>query len=181
MPSVAMGLMARAASADEVAAAAQYFAAQRLPLRVQVLERRQVPKLQVAGWLYAPAGGGTEVLGERLLEVAPDLERHERRDATLVYTAYVPPGSLRRGGALARTGTGKAVAPCTSCHGPELRGLGLIPPLAGRSPSYLLRQLYAFRSGARAAPAGEPMRAVAAALDPRDLIAAAAYAASLPP
>jgi cytochrome c553 len=43
-----------------------------------------------------------------------------------------------------------------------------------------LRQLLAFKTGARAAPAGAPMQAVVAGLQLRDMIAAAAYAASLP-
>jgi cytochrome c553 len=56
-----------------------------------------------------------------------------------------------------------------------------VPPLAGRSPSYLLRQLIAFRTGARATPASAPMQAVAASLNLDDMIAAAAYAGSRAP
>jgi cytochrome c553 len=120
-------------------------------------------------------------LGERLLESAGDFERHERRDPTLVYTAYVPVGSLARGSQIATLGAGQAADACVLCHGPALRGLGPVPPLAGRSPSYLLRQLYAFRGAARAAPAALPMQAVTKRLRDSDLVAAAAYAASLPP
>jgi len=40
---------------------------------------------------------GTEDLGERLVEVAPDITRHERRDPKMQYTVYAPPGSLMRG------------------------------------------------------------------------------------
>jgi cytochrome c553 len=53
--------------------------------------------------------------------------------------------------------------------------------LAGRFPSYLLRQLLAFRTDTRRAPAAAPMRAVAATLSLEDMIAAAAYAATLNP
>jgi cytochrome c553 len=56
-----------------------------------------------------------------------------------------------------------------------------VPPLAGRSPSYLLRQLFAFRTGTRSTPASAPMRAVAAMLEFDDMIAAAAYAGSRQP
>jgi cytochrome c553 len=55
------------------------------------------------------------------------------------------------------------------------------PPLAGRSPSYLFRQLYAFRIGARGGPQAAAMQQVAAKLSQADMIALAAYAASLRP
>jgi cytochrome c553 len=56
-----------------------------------------------------------------------------------------------------------------------------VPPIAGRSPSYLLRQLLGFAAGSRSTPEAAPMRAVAAALGLADKIAAVAYAGSLPP
>jgi cytochrome c553 len=55
------------------------------------------------------------------------------------------------------------------------------PPLAGRSPSYLLRQLIAFSVGARADSAGALMRAVARTLSIDDMIGAAAYVGSIAP
>ncbi|MBS0396531.1 MAG: hypothetical protein JSR54_18070, partial [Proteobacteria bacterium] len=55
------------------------------------------------------------------------------------------------------------------------------PPLAGRLPTYLLRQLLAFASGARAGAGAGPMRAVAAQLTLEDMVGAAAYAASRAP
>jgi cytochrome c553 len=57
--------------------------------------------------------------------------------------------------------------------------VGLIPPLAGRSPTYLLRQLVAFKTKDRAGDSAPPMQAVAAALGMADMIAAAAYAAAI--
>jgi cytochrome c553 len=47
----------------------------------------------------------------------------------------VPRGSIARGKALVTSG--EKTAPCSSCHGSDLRGSGDIPPLIGRSPSYL--------------------------------------------
>jgi cytochrome c553 len=110
-----------------------------------------------------------------------DPSRHERRDARVDYVAYVPPGSIARGMRLATIGAPPDVPPCESCHGPGLRGVALVPPLAGRSPSYMLRQLLAFQTGARSTPASAPMRAVAAKLELDDMIAAAAYAGSRQP
>ena len=46
------------------------------------------------------------------------------------------------------TGNGKITA-CTACHGVDLKGLGPVPTLAGRSPSYLGRQLYYMQHGNR--------------------------------
>jgi hypothetical protein len=35
------------------------------------------------------------------------------------------------------------------CHGADLNGLGPVPGMAGRSPSYLVRQMYDMQAGAR--------------------------------
>ena len=180
-----MMLEAQHASDVEVATAAAYFSQQHFKSHVRVLERARVPRSHVVGWVYATvsgkgaAGAGDEPLGERLMEFTPDAERHEHRDDNLVYTAYVPPGSLARGLLLARGGGATVAPPCITCHGDHLQGTAVIPRLAGRSPTYLLRQLVAFRSGARAGPNGTLMRMVVANLQIGDMIDAAAYAASL--
>ena len=126
-------------------------------------------------------GNEKEALDGRLVEVAVDLRRHELHDPMAEYVAYVPRGSLARGRALAVGDPAHGVKGCTSCHGPSLRGVGLVPPLAGRSPSYILRQLVGFRTGARATPASAPMREVAARLSIDDMVAAAAFAGTRRP
>jgi cytochrome c553 len=167
---------------DDLSAAAAYFAAQKLAPRVIVAERTRIPRVRIAAWIYAPdAAGGEEPLGERLIEMAPDFERHEMRDDRMRYVAYVPPGSIARGRAIARNGAHGPTSACLSCHGAGLRGAGDAPPLAGRSPSYVLRQLLAFQTQARGGPAALPMQAVVAKLPLADLIAIAAYSASCPP
>jgi cytochrome c553 len=103
------------------------------------------------------------------------------RDDQLVYVAYVPPGSVGRGHALATVGVTGLPTACVTCHGPQLRGVGLVPPLAGRSPSSLLRQLVGFKTGARHGATGVPMQPVVAAMDIGMMIDAVAYAASLQP
>jgi cytochrome c553 len=171
---------AQHASDAEVAAAAAYFSQQRFSSHVHVLERVRVPRSRVVGWVYAAdTSVGDEPLGERLMEFTPDAERHEHRDDSLVYTAYVPPGSLARGLLLARGGGATVAPPCITCHGDRLQGTALIPRLAGRSPTYLLRQLVAFKSGARGGVNAALMRKVVANLQIGDMIDAAAYAASL--
>jgi cytochrome c553 len=181
-PADLMIRVATRATADEVAAAAQYFSAQQLRPRVVVVERSRVPQSHVVGWVYVEDGrGGDEPLGERLLEFAPDASRHENRDDEMRYIAYVPAGSIGRGKSIAQSGSIGSTVACMSCHGPSLRGTGLVPPIAGRSPTYILRQLLAFQTGARAGVTGQPMSAVVAKLKTRNMIDVAAYAASLPP
>jgi cytochrome c553 len=186
-PSERMTQEAQHASDAEVAVAAAYFSQQHFSSHVQVLERARVPRSRVVGWVYAVdagavgAGTGDEPLGERLMEFTLDAERHEHRDDNLVYTAYVPPGSVARGQLLARGGGASAAPPCVTCHGDRLQGTAIIPRLAGRAPTYLLRQLVAFKSGARAGANAVLMRMVVANLQLGDMIDAAAYASSLQP
>ncbi len=169
-------------TAAEAESAAQYFSHEKLRLRVRVLERASVPRTQVVGSVYTPiANGGDEPLGTRLIELAQDSEQHENRDEQMRYVAYVPPGSIARGRDLARTGGRGLTIACITCHGNKLQGVGIIPPLAGRSPSYLLRQLLAFQTGARSGPTAQPMQPVVANLSVGNMIDAVAFAASLRP
>jgi cytochrome c553 len=70
---------------------------------------------------------------------------------------------------------------CGICHGPDLKGLGPIPGIAGRSPSYLIRHLYDFRAGVRGGAGSALMKPVIEKLSMDDMISLAAYAASLNP
>jgi cytochrome c553 len=167
----------------EIAEAARYFSRASLKRRGQVVEATDIPRVSPALGLYVPSPeGGVEPLGQRLIEVAVNPEAHEMRDARAQYVAYVPPGSIARGRAIAtRATTRDGVKACTGCHGPQLRGVALVPPIAGRSPSSILRQLIAFKTGARSAPASAPMRDVVSRLELDDMIAVAAYAGSRKP
>ena len=182
LPADLMHKVAALVADEEVAAAAAYFANLRLTRRIEIVETRRVPVTRVAGWLYVVnEGSAAEPLGERIIEVAPDHERHELRDSATGYRAYVPPGSVARGRAIAQRGVDGPATACTACHGADLRGTGLVPPLADRSPTYVLRQLLAFRSGARATDAGQPMQPVVQRLGLGEMIAVAAYVAAQPP
>jgi cytochrome c553 len=181
-PMDAMRLIAAAATEEEVLEAARYFASLQPRQRSKVVETTRIPRVQPGSGLYfLTPGGGNEALGQRLVELPASAERHELHDPSVPYTAYVPLGSLRRGSTLAGRGVPPATPSCSSCHGPTLRGTALAPPIAGRSASYLLRQLLAFSAGTRADSAGAPMRAVARTLTLEDMIGAAAYVGSLTP
>src|SRR5437868_7588724 len=92
------------------------------------------------------AEADVEPIGERIIETPVSAHETEfLRNPRSGFIAYVPPGSLKKGEALVMGGVaadGSAVAACTICHGGDLRGLGPIPGLAGRSPSYIVRQLH---------------------------------------
>ena len=182
LPTDFMRASAENAADAEVASAAEYFSGLRLTRRVEVVEATQIPKVVESAWVYVMVGGDeTEPLGQRIIEVAIDHERHELRDSASGYRAYVPQGSIARGRTIAQIGQGGPALACVACHGTDLRGVGVVPPLAGRSPTYIVRQLLAFRTGARSAATGAPMMPVVASMDVDDMMAAAAYAASLEP
>ena len=77
-------------------------------------------------------------------------------------------------------GEGKTVQ-CGICHGPDLRGMGPIPGIAGRSPSYTFRQLYDIKHGTRAGTGAALMKPAVEKLTVEDMLNLAAYAASLAP
>ena len=77
-------------------------------------------------------------------------------------------------------GRGKTTV-CATCHGQDLKGVGDVPPLVGRSPSYTVRQLYDFQSGARAGLLSPLMKESVAKLTIEDMVAIAAFTASRTP
>lgn len=69
--------------------------------------------------------------------------------------------------------------PCVACHGVDGNSLNPVwPTLAGQHPSYIVKQLKAFKSGARQDPMMSPMAAPLSEQDMEDL---AAYFASKTP
>ena len=178
-PTALMQATAKAITDEEIEAAATYFASIRPRAAIRVVEAAEVPVTFVAaGWYLAVApGGGTEAIGERIVEVPENLDAFMLRDSRAKFVAYVPPGSIEKGRSLAASGA----APCATCHGADLRGREAIPGIAGRSPTYIIRQFYDYKAGARAGPESAPMRAVTENLSADDMIAVAAYIASLMP
>ena len=122
-------------------------------------------------------GGETEPIGNRIVEAPEDAERFELRDPRSGFIAYVPPGSLQKGAALVASGGGKTI-PCGVCHGVDLNGLGPVPGIAGRSPSYLMRQLWDIQQGTRKGAWSPLMKPVVENLTQDDMLAIAAYVAS---
>lgn len=172
----------KASSDAEIAEAVAYYASLTLPPRIRVIESETVPTSYVPSWYYTPKNdGGTEPLAGRIIEMPNDEEGFINRDSRVTFTAYVPPGSIALGGTIVREGVADRIPACVACHGEHLEGVADIPPLAGRSPSYLVRQLYEFKHGLRDGTMAEPMKANAARMTVPEMIAIAAYAASLTP
>ncbi|MDP2388719.1 MAG: hypothetical protein Q8N52_00215, partial [Acidobacteriota bacterium] len=172
-PPNAMIQDAKAATDEEVRTAAAYFASFPFKKWIRVVETSDVPKTRIAGSMHVPAGEGTEPLGQRIIEMPEDRRRTELRDASSGFVAYVPKGSIAKGESLVRT--------CGTCHGSDLKGLGPVPPLAGRSPSYTVRQLFDMQQGVRKGPWSALMTAAVETLTVDDMIAIAAYTASREP
>jgi len=164
---------------EEINAAAEYFSSMKWTPWVRVVEADTVPKTRLQGNVFfAIPDGGTEPIGHRIIESPEDSERFELRDPRSGFVAYVPTGSLKKGAALVASGGGKTT-PCGVCHGTDLKGLGPVPGLAGRSPSYIVRQLWDLQQGTRKGTWSPLMRPVVEKLTQDDMIAIAAYAASL--
>lgn len=174
--------LSKVATAPEVEAAAAYFSSLKPTRIIQVIETEMVPTTHVHGWHLADLKNGEkEPIGNRIIEVPEDLEQFISRDSRARFIAYVPPGSIEKGKVLAATGGAGHTVQCATCHGPDLKGLGPIPGIAGRSPSYLIRQLYDFQHGARAGIGSALMKPTVEKLTLEDMIALAAYASSLEP
>lgn len=181
LPSALMTKEARSTTPAEAAAAAAYFSKLPYTPRVRLVETADIPRTEGFGFLNRPAGGGgREALGTRIIEVPDDVARWEKRDSRVGYVAYAPVGALARGQALASGAGGQAPA-CASCHGEGLRGGPAAPPIAGRTPGYLFRQLTAFKAGARHGAQDAPMVEVTRTMTPAQMVDVAAYAASLKP
>ncbi len=183
-PPAAMLAIAKASTVDEDRAAAEYFASVPYKRWVRVVEAATVPKMIVAGAVFVPVTGaaaGTEPIAGRILETPEDVSRAELRDSASGFVAYVPPGSIARGKTLVTTGDGGRTVACGVCHGADLQGLGAVPPLAGRSPSYTVRQLFDLQHGVRNGPWAALMRAAVQKLTIDDMVAIAAYTASQEP
>lgn len=171
-----------AATDEQARVAAEYFSSMDFKQWVRVVETDMVPKTRFSGWIHKVIDdGGMEPIGTRVVETPENLRQTELRDDASGFVAYVPMGAIARGKNLVVTGGNGKTTVCATCHGPELKGLGPVPALAGRSPSYIARQLYDLQTGVRNGAWSDLMDATVANLTVEDIVNIVAYTASLSP
>jgi len=181
-PPAFMMRIGAAATDEQARAAAAYFSSIDFKPWIRVVETDMVPVTRFSGWIHKVVeGGGMEPIGVRVVETPEDLHRTELRDDASSFIAYVPPGAIARGANLVNTGDNGRTVACTTCHGPNLRGLGPVPALAGRSPSYMARQLYDLQQGDRDGAWSDLMDQAVMNLTVGDIVDIVAYTASLDP
>src|SRR5262249_7647858 len=179
---------AKSMTDEEIKEAARYFAAIPANSWITVVEAATVPKTRPQGGMFLRLEGadaGMEPIGVRIIETPVNTHDTEYlRNPRSGFTAYVPPGSIKKGEALVMNGTthsGGKVTAGTVCHGNDLRGIGQAPRLAGRSPSYIARQLYDMQRGNRNGAWTPLMTPVVGKMSEEDILSSAAYLASLKP
>jgi cytochrome c553 len=179
-----MGPIARAVSDEDLRQAAEYFAAIKPSPFVKVIEAATPPKTYVsadARHRRIMPDGGTEPIGRRIIQIPEDPMQTTIRNPHSGFIAYVPPGSIKKGEALVKTGGSGKTIQCAICHGDALTGLGEVPRLAGLQPVYVARQLIQMQNGTSAGTNAALMKSVVAKLSEDDIIAISAYLGSLPP
>jgi cytochrome c553 len=178
-----MNALAAAMTNEEMREAAEYFAAIPWTPWMRVIEADLIPAMQLEeGNMYITVGKEpTEPLAGRIVETPEDEHQaNVLRNPHSPWVVYVPVGSLARGEALVTTGAGKTTQ-CSVCHGLDLMGLAVVPGIAGRSPSYMMRQLYDMKRGTRKGNWSQLMQPVIASLTVDDMRDIVAYLASITP
>jgi cytochrome c553 len=166
--------------------AVEYFAA-RKPREgyVKVTEAAMVPKSFIGEgamrFAVEGAGAGMEPIGVRVVTLPQDKHGAEARNPRTGFEHFVPPGAIKKGEELVKTGgNGKTVA-CAICHGEGLHGLGEVPTIANRDLLYTVRQLNDIQNGARSGNNAALMRQVVAKLTLDDMVSISAYLGTLKP
>jgi cytochrome c553 len=176
-----MAPVASSLSEAEMEEVAAYFSSIKPVPWIRVVETNDVPVTRIAGGMYQRIdNGGTEPIGVRVIEAPEDNAQASLRSPRSGFVAYVPAGSIEKGEALVTTGGDHSIA-CTTCHGPDLKGMGPIPPLAGRSPSYVARQIFDIKAGTRNGTMAALMKPVVERLTEEDIVNIVAYTASRTP
>jgi len=175
---------ARGMTEEEFEECAEYLESLKWDKWIKVVETDSVPKTYLRGGLHIPIegeGAGTEPIGKRIIESPVDPHGTEfLRNPRSGFVAYVPVGSIQKGAALVYGGGEGKPLQCVICHGPDLNGIGNIPGIAARSPSYMARQLNDMKQGTRQGEMAALMKPVVVNLTSEDILNIVAFLASLP-
>jgi cytochrome c553 len=167
---------------EETKASIEYFS--RLPYRqsYRVVEAAMVPKTRITEYFVPQTGelAGMEPIDGRIIEVPERPELTELRAPNAPFIAYVPPGTLEKGKAAT------ARFQCASCHGSTLNGMtmaewGEVPAIAGRSPAYVVRQMFDMKTRSRRGRNAVSMFPFVDKMTPEDMLNVAAYVAAQAP
>ncbi len=178
-----MTALAKAMSEEEIRQSAEYFAAMPWTPWIRVVEADRIPEahLEQGGMYIIKGKEPVEPLGNRIVEAPEDdYQANTVRNPRSGFVAYVPVGSLEKGRQIVLNGGGKTIA-CGTCHGNTLQGIVNIPAIASRSPSYMMRQMWDMKVGARKGPMTHLMKPVVAKLTQDDMLNVVAYLASIKP
>ena len=175
--------VAKTISEEDLKAAAEYYAAIG-PDRQKWLKTvvgTEVPKGPApfggGGFRYhAPEGGMEPLPAGMVVETAEDDDLVRARDQIDGgFVQYVHPEDMALGEKIAAEGK------CGTCHGPEYKGKGDVPRLAGQHTVYLIRQLKDMQTGARKDKRVAVMKPITDKLSDREMVAVSAYLASKTP
>jgi len=175
--------LAKGMSDQEMQEMAEYYEAIPWTPWIRVIETDMVPEMELEeGNMFITEGVERTVPLNGIIVETPEneLESNYLRSPRSGWNAYVPVGSLAKGEELVTTGGGKTVA-CNICHGADLMGIGIMPGIAGRSPSYMMRQLWDMKQGTRKGPNAALMMPIIDNLTVEDMTNIVAYLASMMP
>ena len=174
--------IAKGLTEEDMKITAEYFAKLKPIVWYKVVETDTVPKTYIGrgNKRLAHPDGGSEPIGNRIIEIPEDEDIVLNRDPSSGFVAYVPKGSIAKGEALVTSGAGKTL-PCAICHGQTFQGLGDVPRIAGVHPNYIVRQLWSMQNGERVGTSAALMKQVVDRLDVDDMLAIAAYLGSKAP
>lgn len=177
--------MAQAMTDEEIQEASEFWAAVPWTRWMYVMEADLIPEMYLNpdnNMFFTVGTEPTEPLAGRIIETPMDTyQANYLRNPRSGWNVYVPVGSLAKGEELVLNGGAGKTIQCGICHGQDLMGLGLIPGLAGRSPSYMMRQLYDMKQGTRNGASAQLMKPVIANLNIEDMTNIVAYLASIVP
>ena len=169
----------------EIQESSEFWAAVPWTRRLHVIEADLIPEMYLNlnnNMFFTVGTEPTEALAGRIVETPIDTHQADYlRNPRSGFNVYVPVGSLAKGEELVVNGGAGKTIQCGVCHGQDLMGIGLIPGIAGRSPSYMMRQLYDMKQGTRNGNGAQLMKPVIGNLSIEDMTNIVAYLASIIP
>lgn len=167
---------------EETKASIDYFSKLPYLKSYRVMEAEMVPKTRITEYFIPQTGAaaGMEPIDGRIIEVPEHPELTELRAPNAPFIAYVPPGTLKKGQAAT------AQFQCATCHGAALNGMAMaewgdVPAIAGRSPAYVVRQMFDMKTRSRRGKNAKSMYAFVDQMTPEDMMNVAAYVAAQTP